>query len=116
MVLETALASVPTVMVYKTRRSNYALLRPFLSEPLRRYGLSLPNLIAKERVIPEHCLPPIKASAVAQDLLRLLPDDAPRRTMTEQLAALGDKLLLKQAGVPQAPAKQAAQEILRLVA
>ena len=115
-VLETALASVPTVMLYATRKTNYALLRPFMSEPLRRYGLSLPNLIAKEKIIPEHCHPPIEASRIADDLMQLLANDALRQKMIAKFSALGDGLLLKEAGRPQAPAARAAQEILRLVA
>lgn len=89
--LETALAGVPQVALYRSVgwRVAYEIMKRWLSV---RY-VTLPNLIADAPVIPELLLHQCTASAAASALAPLLDEDSPQReAMLRGYAAMRERL------------------------
>ncbi|MCM1223083.1 MAG: lipid-A-disaccharide synthase [Lachnospiraceae bacterium] len=84
--LETALAGVPQVAMFRHNGSKlfYRLMRKVLKIDF----VTLPNLIAGRRIIPEMLLHLCTADACAAELGKLLPDREPRRQMQADYAAM----------------------------
>ncbi|HXG82814.1 MAG TPA: hypothetical protein VNI84_02205, partial [Pyrinomonadaceae bacterium] len=102
--LETAIIGTPMVIVYKTSRINYKLLRPLIS--VEHFGLI--NLIARERLAGELIQDDFMPEFLAEELFRLL--DAPEnKKMRERLRKVADTLGKGGAS------KRAAQAILKLL-
>ena len=109
--LELAAMEVPTAVLYRTGSLNYHLVRLLLRERMRRLQLfSLPNIIAGERLLPEHMRRPIKPDAIASDLARMLVDEAEAAALRGRLAAVAEESVMSAA-----PAALAAAEILSLL-
>lgn len=92
--LETALAGVPQVVMYRSNGSKvaYNLMKSVLSVS----HVALPNLIVGRTIIPEMLLHMCTPEAVAGELRRLTPDNSPARAAMlegyeEMRARLGDK-------------------------
>lgn len=80
--LEAVLEDTPLAVAYVTSPLTWALA----SRLLQVDHVSLPNLIADERVVPEFLQDGVEPRALSQTLLRLLDDESPERT--DQLAGL----------------------------
>ena len=88
--LETALIGTPQIIVYKSSKLNYFLLKPLIG--VDRFGLA--NLVAEEKVYREMIQDDFNAKAVADELRRLL-DPEINRTLRERASrikvAMGEK-------------------------
>lgn len=86
--LETALLGVPLVTAYKTSWINYTLFKNFLKIPY----ISLPNIIAGERIIPECIQYDMTAQKMAEELRRLLSDQSLYSSTKKRLIGLSNLL------------------------
>lgn len=83
--LEAMLIPCPMVVTYKLSNLSYAVVRVF--DLLKIPYVSLPNLLAERRLVPEFLQYQASPTAMGAELLRLLEDPAVRR---EQLVGLGE--------------------------
>ncbi len=102
--MEAGIIGTPLVIVYKTSRLNYGLLKPLIS--VEHYGLI--NLIAGERVAEELIQGDLTAKSLSAALLKLLRPDI-NASMREKLRETTEKLGHGGAS------KKAAEAILRLL-
>lgn len=72
--LEAALAGTPFVVAYRTNPVSYALARRLVSVP----HIALPNLVADERIVPEHVQQEATPDALAAALVPLLGETPER--------------------------------------
>jgi lipid-A-disaccharide synthase len=100
--VETALSSVPMVVVYRLSPLTYALGKPFV----RVKNYAMVNLIAGRTVVPELIQSDFTPARVADEALEIL-DDGPARS--DMLASLAD--VRRKLGAPGAT-KRAADEVL----
>ncbi len=88
--LECALVGIPQVVVYRVHPLTYAVGRRVVKVKF----LSLVNVMAGEKVVPEFLQDELQASAVAQEALELLNNpqrrDAMKRRVGEIVATLGE--------------------------
>lgn len=82
--LEAALAGLPSVVVYKMAQFSYSIARCFIKIP----NVSLPNIIAGERIIPELLQSEVTASNVVRELSKLLPDNPTGQEVRQKLYAI----------------------------
>ncbi|MGQ7843723.1 lipid-A-disaccharide synthase [Granulosicoccus sp. 3-233] len=82
--LETALMGTPMVVMYIINRLNYAIMKRLISIP----DISLVNIVAGRRIVPEYVQDAATPEAMADDVLSLLQDDARRQTMLNDLHTL----------------------------
>ena len=82
--LETALMGTPMVVMYIINRLNYAIMKRLISIP----DISLVNIVAGRRIVPEYVQDAATPDAMADDVLSLLQDEERRHTMLEDLQAL----------------------------
>ena len=82
--LETALMGTPMVVMYIINRLNYAIMKRLISIP----DISLVNIVAGRRIVPEYVQDAATPEAMADDVLSLLQDEERRQTMLEDLQAL----------------------------
>lgn len=82
--LETALMGTPMVVMYIINRLNYAIMKRLISIP----DISLVNIVAGRRIVPEYVQDAATPEAMADDVLSLLQDEERRHTMLEDLQAL----------------------------
>ena len=73
--LEAALEDTPCVVAYRAGTLSWAVARALV----RVEHVSLPNLIAGGRIVPELLQDEVRSDRMAELLLRLLDDDAPER-------------------------------------
>jgi lipid-A-disaccharide synthase len=85
--LETGLIGTPLVIVYKTSRLNYTLLKPLIS--VEHYGLI--NLIAGERIASELIQHDFTPQTLSNEIARLL-DPEVNAKHREKLKAAAEKL------------------------
>jgi lipid-A-disaccharide synthase len=102
--LETGIIGTPMVIVYKTSKINYSLLRPLID--VTHFGLI--NLIAGERVGKELIQNDLTPEGLATELLRLL-DPTENNRVRKSLKEAADKLGSGGAS------RRAAEAILRLL-
>jgi lipid-A-disaccharide synthase len=86
--LEAALEGVPMTVVYRTNPLTWALARRLLRVP----HVSLPNLVAGERVVPERLQSDATPERLAADLGDLLDEGATRRNQLAGYARVRDAL------------------------
>lgn len=87
--LETALAGVPLVIVYRTHPLTFWLARRLV----RVDHIGLANLVAGERVAPEYLQDQATAEALATAVLPLLDDGGERKAMVQGLARVRAALI-----------------------
>ncbi|MDA7984541.1 MAG: hypothetical protein MPJ52_03110 [Alphaproteobacteria bacterium] len=110
--LELAAARVPMVALYNVSTINYHLNNLFIRGRVRKYGLSLPNLVREERVVADYLRRPIGEGAIARDLRRLLTDSEHHDRTRAGLEAVSERLV--PAG-SESPSRRAALEIYRRI-
>src|SRR5205814_7810272 len=86
--VEAAVMGLPFVMVYRVSPLTYALGRPRVK--VRHFAMA--NLIAGEEVVPELVQDRFTAENVVNELQKIVPDGAARRTMIEKLAEVKIRL------------------------
>lgn len=86
--VEAALIGNPFAVVYRVSPVTYGIAKRLVKVP----HVAMPNLIAGRRVVPELIQNDFTASNCVQYLRRLLPQNADRQSMMEELAAVGDAL------------------------
>jgi len=86
--LETALIGTPMIVMYIVNRINYAIMKRLIRIP----DISLVNIVAQKRVVPEYLQHQAIPSVMADDLISLLEDDVRRELMLGDLAAVKDKM------------------------
>ncbi len=88
--LESALARMPFVMMYRTSALSYRIARRLITLPF----ISLVNIIAGKQVVRELIQDEARPDLLAEELRRLLGDSAARLTMLHEFdavrAALGE--------------------------
>jgi lipid-A-disaccharide synthase len=102
--LETGILGTPMVIVYKTSKLNYALLKPLIS--VEHYGLI--NLIAGKKVARELIQYEFNASTTSSEVLRLL-EPATNEQIRADLRKTASKL------GSQSSSSRAADAIVRLL-
>jgi lipid-A-disaccharide synthase len=100
--VEAALLGVPMVTFYRVNALSWLLGRRLVRAPF----LSMVNLIAGRRIVPELMQREMTAERIAAEAIRLLEDDAARRAMREDLAEVAAKL-----SSDRDPMERAAEEI-----
>jgi lipid-A-disaccharide synthase len=103
--LEAALVGTPMVVVYKMAWLTYGVARMLV----KVRDVSLVNIVAGRRVVPERLQGTATGKSVAEELLPLLLDESLRREMSEALAQVRQKL-----GSPGA-SMRAAEEIIKVL-
>jgi lipid-A-disaccharide synthase len=86
--LEAALAGTPFVVAYRTNPVSYALARRLVSVP----HIALPNLVAEERIVPEHVQHEATAEALADALVPLLGDTPERARQLAGFSRVRERL------------------------
>jgi lipid-A-disaccharide synthase len=86
--LENALLGVPMVVVYKTSPLTYLLARALV----RVSHIAMPNLLAKEEIVPEKIQGDAAPAILAETALGLLDDAPRRRDVRRRLLSLRDLL------------------------
>lgn len=79
--LEAALARVPTVVVYRTSVLTYLVYKLFVRAP----HISLPNIIAGRRIVPELLQGAVQPGILAEQVRPLLSDTPQRAEMKSAL-------------------------------
>lgn len=86
--LEAALAWTPFVVAYRTNPVSYALARRLVSVP----HIALPNLVADERIVPEHVQQEATPEALAAAIVPLLGDTPERARQIAGFARVRERL------------------------
>lgn len=79
--LETGLIGTPMVVMYVVNRINYAIMKRLIKIP----DISLVNIVAGKRVVPEYLQDEATPDAMAKDVLSLMNDDKRRTEMLQEL-------------------------------
>ena len=79
--VEAALIGNPFVVVYRVSPVTYAIAKRVVKVP----HVAMANLIAGKRVVPELIQHDFTAANIVQQIDRLLPDGASRKSMMEEL-------------------------------
>jgi lipid-A-disaccharide synthase len=103
--IEAALLDVPMVVIYRVTPLTALLAKPLVRTPF----LSMVNLIAEKRAVPELIQTDFTPDRVAAEILRFLNDRAARETLRRDLAEVRRRL-----GPPGA-VDRAADAILELI-
>jgi len=86
--LQVALAGTPMAVIYRTSPLSYAVARRLVRIP----HFSLVNIVGGREIVREFLQEQAEPAALATEIHRLLTDDAVRRTMQADLAALRERL------------------------
>lgn len=86
--LEAALLGLPSVVVYKVAASSYWLAKLLVKIP----HVSLPNIVAGRRIIPELLQADANAGGIAREALAILLDPAEKRRLEQDLQEVRRKL------------------------
>lgn len=78
------MVGTPLVVMYIINRINYAIMKRLIRIP----DISLVNIIAGRRVVPEYVQHEATPEAMARDVLSLMRDDARRQQMQADLQRL----------------------------
>lgn len=79
--LETALIGTPLVVMYIISAVNYAIMKRLIRIP----DISLVNIVAGRRIVPEYVQHEARPESMARDVLSLLDDPVRRQTMLMDL-------------------------------
>ncbi|MFT7214945.1 MAG: lipid-A-disaccharide synthase, partial [Granulosicoccus sp.] len=79
--LETALIGTPMVVMYIVNKINYAIMKRLIKIP----DISLVNIVAGKRVVPEYVQADATPQAMATDVLSLLTNEPRRAAMLVEL-------------------------------
>lgn len=82
--LETALIGTPMVVMYIINKLNYAIMSRLISIP----DISLVNIVAGRRIVPEYVQHEATPEAMARDVLSLMQDDKRRQITLADLEEL----------------------------
>lgn len=93
--LETALAGVPMVIVYRTSPVTYLLLKRMIRVPY----IGLPNIVANEKIVPECIQQKAKGHALAREMQRFIESPEYYEATIEKLSRLKGILGNKQPSV-----------------
>ena len=93
--LETALAGVPMVIVYRTSPVTYWLLKRMIRVPY----IGLPNIVADEKIVPECIQQKAKGHALAREMQRFIESPEYYEATIEKLSRLKGILGNKQPSV-----------------
>lgn len=86
--LEAALLGLPTVIIYKMAALTYLLGKLLVKIPY----ISLPNIIAGRKVVPELLQYAVTADNIANEIIPILLDAHLHQTMVQDLAEVQQKL------------------------
>ncbi|MBX2880270.1 MAG: lipid-A-disaccharide synthase [Granulosicoccus sp.] len=86
--LETALIGTPMIVMYVINALNYAVMKRLIKIP----DISLVNIVAKRRIVPEYLQHEAQAELIAADLLSLIHDADRRTQMQEDLTQVKLKM------------------------
>jgi lipid-A-disaccharide synthase len=86
--IEAALLGTPMVTFYRVNALTWYLGRWLVKAPF----LSMVNLVAERRIVPELIQGKMTAKAIAAEAIRLLDDGAARKKMVQDLAEVSSKL------------------------
>ena len=86
--LETALIGTPMVVMYIINPINYAIMKRLIKIP----DISLVNIVAGKRVVPEYVQAAAIPEAMASDVISLLQDKERRDVMLADLASVKEKM------------------------
>ena len=82
--LETALIGTPMIVIYIVNSLNYAIMSRLIKIP----DVSLVNIVARRRIVPEYIQHAAQPELMADDLQSLLEDTDRRSTMVADMAAV----------------------------
>ncbi|HEY8609474.1 MAG TPA: lipid-A-disaccharide synthase [Noviherbaspirillum sp.] len=102
--LEVALFKKPMVIAYKMMRASWEVMRHMAYQP----WVGLPNILARDFVVPELLQDRATPAALADALWRQLDDEAARNRLHERFTAMHHSLLRDSA-------RESAQAVLRLI-
>lgn len=80
----------PAAIVYRIRKLDMTIARPFINSPF----ISLVNLLAEKELYPEFLTDRCQASAIAEHVRRWLGDPAAHASMVQELADLKRRVAL----------------------
>ena len=86
--VECAIIGTPMVTVYRTGWLNYLIARRLVNVPF----VAMPNLIAKERVVPELIQSKATPEAIAAEAIRILTDATVTKEMLNGLSRVREQL------------------------
>ncbi len=86
--LETAMLGTPLVVMYIINRINYAIMKRLIRIP----DISLVNIVAGRRIVPEYVQHEATPEAMARDVLSLMQDHARREQMQAELQHLKETM------------------------
>lgn len=86
--LEAAILGLPTVVIYKMAAMTYFIGRLLVKIP----NVSLPNIVAGKRIIPELLQYEVNADNIARETLALLPSSEQGEKVRKELLAVKEKL------------------------
>jgi lipid-A-disaccharide synthase len=104
--VEAALLGVPMVTFYRVNALSWILGRWLVRAPF----LSMVNLVAGRRIVPELIQDEMRGERIAGEAVRLLADDAARQRMRGDLAEVASKL-----GAERDPTEKAADWIEKVL-
>ena len=79
--LETALIGTPMIVMYIVNSINYAIMKRLIKIP----DISLVNIVAQKRIVPEYVQHEAKPENMAADLVSLLTDEKRRAHMLDEI-------------------------------
>ncbi|WP_088920103.1 lipid-A-disaccharide synthase [Granulosicoccus antarcticus] len=82
--LETAMVGTPLVVMYIINQINYAIMKRLIKIP----DISLVNIVAGKRIVPEYVQHEATPEAMASDVLSLMHDDQRRQQMHTEFSRL----------------------------
>lgn len=86
--LETALIGTPMVVMYIVNAINYAIMKRLIKIP----DISLVNIVAQRRIVPEYLQHEAVPSDLAKDVVSLLDDTTRRAQMLDDLSMVKDRM------------------------
>lgn len=86
--LEAAILGLPTVVIYKMAAMTYFIGRLLVKIP----NISLPNIVAGKRIIPELLQYEVNADNIARETLALLPSSEQGEKVRKELLVVKEKL------------------------
>jgi len=86
--LESALVGTPMVVMYIVNRINYAIMKRLIKIP----DISLVNIVAGKRIVPEYVQDAATPEAMAHDVLSLLQDNNRRSEMLREIDIVRQKM------------------------